>query len=120
MPVVKLTLGLPYTVAEFGEAMQLGLRQAVADAASIDVSLVRILSVVQGADRRRRLLADGQGIAVEIAIDVPSSLTGPNSSPLTQAITLDKLNQELKIRGISGAEMLKEPVMVYAGTTAVG
>ena len=119
MPVVKLTLGLPYTVEEFDDVRRLGLRQAVADTADIEVSLVRILSV-QGPDRRRRLLAAGTGIAVEMAIDVPASRMGHNTPPITAAITIDRLNAELQNQNMSSAEMLKDPVIIYEpayGTT---
>ena len=58
-------------------------------------------------------MSGSSGIAVEVAIDVPSSQAGPNTPPLTAAITTDKLNQELDNLGISGAEMLQAPVMVY-------
>ena len=100
-------------MAEFTAVVQQSLLGAIAATAGVQVSSVRIVSVVQGAGRRRRLLAQGPGIAIEIAIEVPSSDGNHNTPPLAARITTDKLNQELRDRNLPQATMLKPPVMVY-------
>jgi hypothetical protein len=100
-------------MAEFTADVQQSLLGAIAATAGVQVSSVRIVSVVQGAGRRRRLLAQGPGIAIEIAIEVPSTGGNHNTPPLTARITTDKLNQELQDRNLPQATMLKPPVMVY-------
>ena len=112
VPVVKTSLGLPYTVADFDETKQLGLREAVATTAGTDTSLVRIVSISEGlsVSRRRALLTSGAGIVVDIEIDIPA---GTAASTLVNAITVEKLNEELSNQGLESAQMLQAPVMEY-------
>lgn len=105
-PVMKLTLGLPITVSEFDEGMQVGLREAIAASAGLDVSKVEILGVSEAAGAAaRRLLT---GIAIDLAIHLPSADTSA-----TRMMTIHTLNQQLQRRGLPQATFINPPVIVY-------
>ena len=109
-PVVAMSLGMPYTVAEFDSALQLQTREAIAATASVDVSLVEITSVT-AVTTSRRLLSGG--ITVNVEIDVPAT---SDAYTLTSAITVEALNQQLTIKGVQSAQMLVAPALSSGST----
>ena len=118
-PVLKMKIGLPLGMADFTDAVQDNVRGAIAAAAGVDPSMVRILSVVEGR-ARRRLLAGS--IALEIAIDVPPDSPGGTRWPritvggqesIIGTLTADNLNRKLAARDLPQAQILEPPIIVY-------
>jgi hypothetical protein len=118
-PVLKMKIGLPLGMADFTDAVQDNVRRAIAAAAGVDPSMVRILSVVEGR-ARRRLLASS--IELEIAIDLPPDSPGGTRWPritvggqesIVGAMTADNLNRKLAAQDLPQAQILEPPIIVY-------
>jgi hypothetical protein len=99
LPVLKMMIILPLSMADFTEAVQDGVCGAVSAAAGMDPSNVRILSVME--------VAAGS-VVLEIAIEMSSGQL--NRGAMTFQTT-DNLNRELAARSLPQAKILEPPRM---------
>jgi len=98
---VKLMLAFPIAPAEF-LAQSANYTNAIAAAAGVAQDKVTIISVVdRDVRRRRRLLAAGSAVDIEIGADSQAS-----ADRMKQELTVAKLNAELSKRGLANCELL--------------
>ena len=99
--VVAIVLGLPMSVDDFTLDKQLSFRQAIAGAAGVGMSKVRIASI-RAAGRRRQLLAESIEVEVEVAAADSNA-----ASAVANNLTPDKINAKLQAAGLPQAEILR-------------
>ena len=105
--IVKLVLSLPMTIEEFSIDKQAKFRQAIAGAAGVNLSKVRIVSITPTSDRRqRRLLDSGINVDVEVAADSTSA-----ARTVVGQLNADNINQNLKAAGLPEAEIVVAPYL---------
>ena len=102
------------SAASFDEDLQTRARQALANAAGVSLSKVRIASWESLQARRRqgrRLLAEG--VKVEMEVATPSKT---DAARVANSLTAENINRQLKQAGLPPAEIL-EPANFGAGET---
>ena len=91
-PVLKMKISLPLSMADFTDAVQDKVRSAIAAAAGVDSSRVRILSFVE-AQALRRLL-HYQTLQVVMGADGVPCWTGPGGHPMYDGCTGGQYSSE--------------------------
>jgi len=99
--VVAIVLGLPMSVDDFTDDKKLSFRKAIADAAGVGLSKVRIASI-RAAGRRRQLLAESIEVEVEVA-----AADGNAANAVANNLTPDKINAKLQEAGLPQVAILR-------------
>ena len=102
--VVKLSLLLPLSKAEFGRGKQANFKKSIATAARVSPGNVTIDNMEDYAFARRRLLASGLRIDVSLKAKDKEA-----ADDMSAELTVGNINAELYKNGFSQAEMLAEP-----------
>jgi len=104
--VVKFTVSLPYSMADFTADKQTKFKEAVASAAGGGATKDDVTLKITEARRR------AGKINVEVTIKVA---TKEAANTMAAAITADKLNEKLKAAGLEEATMVSKPTVAEAG-----
>lgn len=101
--IIQIVLGLPMSVDDFTPDKQTSFSQAIANAANVALSKVKIVNIEAVSARRRRwLLAESIRISVEVAAqdDRTAQAVSSNLAP-------DMINDQLQQAGLPQAEILE-------------
>merc|ERR1712167_2456 len=104
--VVKFTVSLPYSKADFTADKQTKFKEAVASAAGGEATKDDVTLKITEARRR------AGKINVEVTIKVA---TKEAANAMAAEITADKLNEKLKAAGLEEATMVSKPTVAEAG-----
>jgi hypothetical protein len=122
---VKMKVQLPYTVAEFTEAVQDQFKAGIAEAVMVAPENVVINNITAAGtagdsvtDSRRRLL--GNGIVVDFSIVTPGTIGIDKATPIQSALAdVTVMNQALVKQGVASISAIVEaPVTVSSGAAA--
>jgi hypothetical protein len=114
--IVTMKLGLPISKDDFKTHMQISFRQAIANAAGVGLTKVRIAKITAVNTRRsRRLLAESIAVDVEVAAADSSAAKSVASN-----LSPDKINAQLEQAGLPKAEVLEAPSVQSQGQNNTG
>ena len=99
--VITIVLSLPLSLADFDVEEQAAFKQAIANAAAVDASKVKIsIESLQ----RRQLLAAGIRVTIQIEVEDASRVESVNGR-----LSADNINSELDKAGLPAAEIVSAP-----------
>ena len=111
---VRISLEMTMRKSEFSEAKKEMLKQGIADAAGVQVSRVRIVSVEADGGLRRQLQ---DAIMLEIEIFAADSQA---AAALAQTLTADTINAETSKMGLPPVKMVRQPEVAMFNTSTTG
>ena len=111
---VRISLEMPLRKSEFTEAKKEMLKQGIADAAGVQASRVRIVSI-EAYGGVRRQLQDAIMLEIEIFADDSQA-----AASLAQRLTADTINAETSKVGLPPIVMARQPVVAIFNTSTTG